>query len=110
MHSAAVADAQLSASGWVNAQLLLTILRNVQATNVTRLTVWQRVFQSGVFEVDDLVFGMYQAPCKGGSRREAVAQCGCNEGCRTSELIGYDTALRSKLYSQPGLRGSLPMH
>ena len=99
--------ATVGAQGWIAMQVLISALRSLDPQNMTKQSLRSRVFNSGVFEVDDMLFGMYNRPCgAGGMRAERGLFCACNEGYRTSEYYAYDTSALGNLRAIPELRTS----
>ena len=97
-----------AALGWIGAQVLMSILRSMDATNITKYSIKDHVFSSGLFEVDDLLFGVYSKPCSG-ARAILDQFCSCNEGYRTAEAYGYDSTVVGKLVKIPELVLTYPV-
>ena len=101
--------ATFGAAGWIEMQVLIAALRTLNPQNITKDSLREKIFDSGVFEVDDLLFGTYSKPCPSiGMRAELGELCSCNEGYRTSETYAYDSTIFGKLRVIPELRTSYP--
>jgi hypothetical protein len=100
--------ATMAAMGWIGASVLISVLRSMDVNNITKHSIKDHVFSAGMFEVDDMLFGMYTKPCSG-VRAQIDLFCSCNEGYRTLEVYGYDKSVYGKLFPIPELRLTLPI-
>ena len=99
-----------ASAGWIAANVLLSALRAVDSRNLSKDSLREKIFSSGVFEVDDMLFGMYTKPCAPGGLKSSLGSfCGCNEGYRITEIYSYDNSKTGKLRAIPELRTSYPL-
>ena len=94
----------MGAIGWIAAQVLIAILKKMDPSNISRHSIMDLVFNAGVFEVDDLLFGIYSTNCSGFAAAQSEYPCGCNEGYRTSESYGYDASIPGAVFPIPDLQ------
>ena len=60
--------------------------------NFTKQEVYDAIYNSGVFQVDDLVFGVFNGACSG--KRSGKSECYCNQGGKIIE-----TAILSRSFT-----------
>ena len=80
-----------AARGWIAAEVVLAALRKMAVTNHTTITtsmLREYIFDSSVFAVDDMLFGIFSNPCVG-IRAATNLFCECNEGYRMSDVYAF---------------------
>ena len=79
----------LSMVSWIATRTLTVALRSVQAGNLSRASLRDKVFDTSIFTVDDLVFGPFSGSCTG-IRAHLGEVCESNTGYRVVEVYAYN--------------------